>query len=364
MRKKGKNRRKNIRMRKKRIRFWAVGILLLLFIGTGAGAAFHYYISQKEPEEIRAVWVAYLDYKELGLYNQPEKAFRRNAEQFFEKAQDYGINTVYFHVRAFRDAAYKSEYFPMSRYIWDKEEEIPYDPLKIMIKLAKKHRMKLHAWLNPYRNRSFDKKILNPASEKSTEEILLCVREILDHYDVAGIHFDDYFYEEGSKVPKEKKKQNVNKMVQAVYREVKSHDEKTKFGISPAGNIGYCASIGADVKTWLSKKGYIDYIIPQIYWTDKHSATWKEKMFTDTLDEWIEINEAELPLYVGLALYRTGEKASDDPGWGKSNTNLARQLARLRETGCGGFALFSAKDFWRKGAQKELKHYGKEVLKQ
>lgn len=365
LKKKRKRRRRNIRLQQRRIRILtAAGICLLLALGIGAGIAIHHNGSQEKPAEVRALWVAYTDFKALGLYNKSEEEFRSNAERLFEQAEDYAVNTVYFHVRAFRDAAYKSERFPMSRYIWDRKKEIPYDPLEIMISLAKKHGMELHAWMNPYRNRTFEKPILNPASEQSTEEILLCIREVLEHYDVAGIHFDDYFYKEDSKVSEQKKKANVNRMVKAVYQEVKAYGEKLQFGISPAGNVGYCESLGADVRTWLQENGYVDYIMPQIYWTDKHSAAWREKMFSDTLDEWMDMNEADIPLYVGLALYRTGEKASDDPGWGKSSTNLARQVAQLRDKGCGGFALFSAKDFLRKGAQKELENYQKEVLEE
>lgn len=360
----GKKRRTSIRIRRKRRRaLAAAGIFLLLAVGIGTGLSLlHAGGSGERPEEVRAVWVSYMDFKALDLYNRSEDDFRHNGELLFQEAEKYAVNTVYFHVRAFRDAAYPSETFPISRYIWDREEDIPYDPLEIMTELAKKHDMELHAWLNPYRNRDFDKPILNPASEKSTEEILLCVREILDNYDVAGIHFDDYFYKEDSKIPERKMKENVNRMVRAVYREVKSYDRELQFGISPAGNVSYCESIGADVRTWVAQKGYVDYIIPQIYWTDQHSAAWREKMFTDTLDEWIDMNEAEIPIYIGLALYRTGKRASDDPGWGKSSTNLARQVARLREKNCGGFALFSAKDFLRRGAQRELENYQKEVL--
>lgn len=359
---KKKRKRKN-RVDRLRFRFMAGAVFFLLTVTVCSVFACQHVKQPRQGSEMRAVWLAYVDYKPLGLYNKTEAEFRENAEAFFQQAEENSINTVFFHVRAFRDTVFPSDNFPMSRYIWSRDESISYDPLDIMVRLAHKYHMQIHAWLNPYRNRDFDKKILNPALNKSTEEILLCIREILERYDVDGIHFDDYFYKEGSKVSEKKKKENVNAMIKAVYKEVKECGEKFQFGISPAGNISYCESIGADVKTWLSQEGYVDYIIPQIYWTDRHSASWREKMFTDTLDEWIGLNERNIPLYVGLALYRTGQKASDDPGWGKSSSNLAQQIAGLREKGCNGFALFSAKDFLRKSAQKELTYYRKEVVK-
>lgn len=315
----------------------------------------------EEPEEMRGIWIAYLDFKELGLHNKSKNVFTKNAEAFLQKAKDNNLNTVFFHVRAFRDATYQSETFPISKFLWDKKEPISYDPLKIMAKLAHKNGMQLHAWLNPYRNRKPEQRILNPEKEETTEEILTCVREIMKEYSVDGIHFDDYYYPETGfkKVSETDKRNNVNKMVKAVYKEVKSINEEVKFGISPAGNLQYAQSIGADIDTWLSQDGYVDYIIPQIYWTDKHSATWREKMFSDTLDQWISKNKKEKPLYVGLALYMTGKKADYDPGWKKSSHNLEKQLGILRERDCKGFVLFSAKDLYRKEAKKELKNFRK-----
>lgn len=362
--KKASGRQKRRISRKKRLRrrnrLLAAGLVLLIAAGAAAGFAL-FHQQERQEKEVRAIWLAYVDFKTVGLYNKSEEEFRENAERFFEKAEKNRVNTVYFHVRAFRDAAYPSDTFPMSRYLWSGEEEIPYDPLKIMIDLAHERKMTLHAWLNPYRNTDFEKEILDPADPASTEEILLCVREILEHYDVDGIHFDDYFYTEGAKLSSRKKMENVSRMVRAVYRTVKDYDQELLFGVSPAGNIGYCESIGADVKTWMSEEGYVDYLAPQIYWTDQHSASWRKKMFSDTLKEWISFNKAEVPLYIGLALYRAGEKASDDPGWKKREDNLARQLRILRKEGCAGYALFSAGDLYRKGARKELKNYRTEV---
>lgn len=329
------------------------------------GVCCYWYVNRDQtPAEIRGVWLSYVDFEPLGLYNQTEEAFREHAEAFFQQAEENSINTVYFHVRAFRDAAYQSEHFPMSKYIWDKEEEIDYDPLKIMTKLAKKHHMQLHAWLNPYRNKSSDEPILDPASETSTEEILLCIREILNTYKVAGIHFDDYFYMGGASESTEEKQQHVNKMIKSVYKAVKECGEKFQFGVSPAGDIAYCEVIGADVKTWLSGKGYVDYVIPQIYWTDSPGEEWRENMFTNTLDQWLDINKAKIPLYVGLALYKTGEASPDDQGWGESSSNLAEQISQMREKQCSGFVLFSARHFSRKQARQELENCRKEIQRE
>lgn len=310
-------------------------------------------------EEVRGVWVSYVDFAKLGLSNKGEAEFRENAEIFYDRAEELHINTVYFHVRAFRDAVYISEYFPVSKAIWSRSEELPYDPLKIMTELADEYGMEIHAWLNPYRNSSFEEEILDPAEEASTEDILLCVNELMDNYDIDGIHFDDYFYKEGDTLGTEAKMANVNRMIKQVYEAVHSHESGIVFGISPAGNIGYSESIGADVRTWLSEDGYVDYIIPQIYWTDEHTAAWRDDMFSDTLDEWLDINVKNKPLYVGLALYKTGIQEAEDPGWTSSSSNIESQVKQVRGKNCGGYVFFSASDMFRAGASEELNVYQK-----
>ncbi len=312
---------------------------------------------KRSGESVVGVWVSYGDFDTLGLYNQNEDGFRANAESFLDKAEYYGVNTVYFHVRAFRDAVYKSDHFPLASYVWDKNDNIDYDPLKVIVELAHEHDMELHAWMNPYRNTSFEEKILDPASKETREEILLCVEEVLDNYDVDGIHFDDYFYEDGNTLSESEKKKNVNRMVREVYKTVHSAGRNLVFGISPAGNTSYCASIGADIETWMSEDGYVDYIVPQIYWTDEHTAPWRDDMFSDTLNEWIDLNKNDTDLYIGLAAYKAGINEEADPGWAGSSENLALQVMQIKEKECGGYVFFSAGDFYRNSAGEELGNY-------
>lgn len=359
MRKKKKYNRKRINAKKRRQTVkTAVAVFLVMLVAVTALTMCRSQGTQLR-DEVRGVWVSYVDFAKLGLSNKSETEFRENAAAFYDRAEELHINTVYFHVRAFRDAVYKSEYFPVSKAIWSRSEAIPYDPLEIMAELADEYEMELHAWMNPYRNSSFEEAILDPADEASTEDILLCVNELLDNYDIDGIHFDDYFYKEGDPLSASEKMANVNRMVQRVYEEVHSHKGGAVFGISPAGNTGYSESIGADVRTWLSEDGYVDYIVPQIYWTDEHTAAWRDRMFSDTLDEWQEINVKGKPVYIGLALYKTGKQETDDPGWITCNSNIEFQIRQLREKNCGGYVFFSASDLFREGAAEELKIYQK-----
>lgn len=158
-----------------------------------------------------------------------------------------------------------------------------------------------------------------------------------------GIHFDDYFYVPGMAdgLPQSDKMEYVNNLIRKVYYNIKCIDKDVSFGISPAGNISYTMSQGTDIETWLSNEGYVDYIMPQIYWTDSY-VTGDElgSMFSNRCREWSKLNKIGIPMYVGLALYRVGEESDVDLGWGMCDTNLAVQYGKALSYGYKGYALF------------------------
>lgn len=314
----------------------------------------------------RGVWVSCFEFEKLGLKDKTESEFRANASRIFATIKGSGCNTVYFHVRAFDDAIYPSQVTRWSKYVTSTRRAPSYDPLKILIELAHKRGLKFHAWLNPYR--VTQKKVLDPAKAATTDRIVRQVSEIVNHYAVDGIHFDDYFYptneKKYNKVSKAARKKNVNAMVKKIYNTVKAKKSSLKFGISPAGDIKYCEKIGADVRTWLSGTGYVDYIVPQIYWSDQYIMKGKKTaLFRDRLAEWRAINTQDIPMYVGLALYKTGYSLKEDPGWRKSSGNISRQLKMIRAGNTEGYVLFSYSDLIRSGAAKELKNYYKTIGK-
>lgn len=310
----------------------------------------------------RGVWVAFYEFYSAGLSNRTEAAFRKNAEKMFKKISDYGCNEVYFHVRAFDDAIYPSKIVGWSKYLSTDGRALPYDPLKILVELAHAQNLKLHAWMNPYRVTT--DKILDPAKKKTIKRIVNQVKEIIDNYEVDGIHFDDYFYlgDSYSHVKASTRRKKVNKMVKAVHDAVKEKSESLEFGISPAGNYEYCMSIGADVKTWLSEPGYIDYIIPQIYWSDVYKMNGKmTKLYSERLALWQEANKIDLPMYIGLGLYRAGKGVSPDYGWSRSNSNLRDQARLLKSGNCEGYTLFAYSDIDSSEARKEMKNFLEEI---
>ncbi len=305
----------------------------------------------------RGVWVSCFEYEDLGLQDKSVEVFQTNVNKLFAKIKASGCNTVYFHVRAYDDAIYPSSVTGWSKKLTTSGEAPDYDPLKILVSSAHIHGLKFHAWLNPYRVTK--KKVLDPGKTSTTTRIVKQVREIVENYDVDGIHFDDYFYPTNEKkynsVSKATRMANVNAMVRKVYKTIKEIDSSVKFGISPAGDISYCEKIGADVKTWMSNSGYVDYIVPQIYWSNKYRMSGKiKKLYSQRLAKWRKLNKKDVPMYVGLALYKAGYSVSGDLGWSRTNTNLANQVRKIKSGNTEGYVLFSATDLYRDTAKKEI----------
>ena len=74
---------------------------------------------------------------------------------------------------------------------------------------------------------------------------------------------------------------------------------------APKGNIdiNYNKQY-ADVKYWIEKEGYLDYIMPQVYYGFKNSVP-----FAATVEEWADLaSQSDVDLYIGLAAYKIGQE--------------------------------------------------------
>lgn len=318
----------------------------------------------------KACWVSYQDIYN-NLRDKTEAEFRTALDKMYDDILDNNMNTVIMHVRAMGDAMYPSNYYPWSTYISSDRSHPGYDPLLIMVEMAHEKGLKLEAWINPYRlslsnttTNSFKATgyyskyssyiieykssdqiclVLDPSKQEARDIITNGVMEIVKNYDVDAIHFDDYFYVSGmmDELPEDVKKENVNKLIKQVYAAIKEADSDCEFGISPAGNLSNARTQGADIDTWLSQSGYVDYIMPQIYWSDSYkTSSGTVTMFTDRCKEWQAINKNDTPIYAGLALYRVGEASQIDLGWSAATNNLSKQYETAYGLGYDGFALF------------------------
>lgn len=394
-----------------------ITIILAPFGISGAKAA-----EQKDnkDEEFNAVWISYLEFNdrlkdpETGKLGFTKKRFETVIDEMFDNAAELNMDAVIVHVRPFGDAFYPSEYFPWSKYISGIQGKDPgFDPLEYMVKAAHERGLQFHAWINPYRvtsgttdvstlskdnnarkwknskDKDKQRRVLsfggslyyNPADEWVQFFIRSGVKEIVENYDVDGIHFDDYFYpnlgsnyaknfdyQEYNAYVKESKKEgikplsiqdwrrnNVNTLIKKVYKTIKSVNKDVVFGISPGGFLDYLLMNDryyCDIETWLSKPGYVDYIAPQIYWSFSHSKF----PFDKTLDRWIKLRKNKnVKIYAGIAVYKSG--SNEDKEWKNDANILAKQVEYARSTGqVDGFLYFRYDYFYKKATQKGVKN--------
>ena len=287
----------------------------------------------------KGVWISFLDIQSY-LKGKDQASFDATFSSMCDTVAAQGCNAVIVHVRSHNDAIYPSAIYPWSTEMLGGNPG--FDPLADMVSIAHSKGLTFHAWINPYGYRNGV--ICGNAALATNANIVAGVQEIVSNYAVDGIHFDDYFAPVGAA--------NINSMVASVHSVCAAAGRV--FGIAPQGNIQNCMAAGADVATWLSTPGYVDYLCPQIYWTDQYGVAAKTPMFSNRLAAWKALDKAGIPLYVGLAGYRAGQPLSYDPGWALSNTNLATQVDKARAAGYTGYALYRYSTLVSPAAATEL----------
>lgn len=332
--------------------------------------------------EMAGVWITYNEIKNMAL---DEGGFSKAFDEAAKKCRDLGITDIFLHTRAFCDSIYPSRIFPQAEYFGGA------DALKTAVDICHGYGMKIHAWINPYRvstasadintlpDASPAKKFLtdddpsndndvcftengiflNPSGVHAKLLVLSGIREILDNYDVDGIHFDDYFYPTVSadfdktsyenytretSLPltlEDWRRQNVNALLNACYCAVKQKGKDILFGVSPAADIDRCYNtLFADIEGWIGG-GYIDYIMPQLYFGFEYPVT--RFCFDNLLEVWLDkVRNKNVAIYCGLANYKIGtDKSPDNEEWNKYDDIIARQISLLRSKNVNGFVLFS-----------------------
>ena len=304
-----------------------VSILLVavLLLTTG-----NFGVSRKQAQaanNMRGVWLSFIDQQQF-LRGKGQADYDATFRSICQTAAARGLNAIFVHVRSHNDAIYPSSIYPWSAQMLLGVDP-GFDPLADMVTIAHENGLQIHAWINPYGYRNGV--ICGNAALATNDNIVAGVTEILDKYAVDGIHFDDYFPPIGAT--------NINSMVSRVHTVCANHGKI--FGIAPQGNIQNCMAAGADVATWLSTPGYVDYIAPQIYWTDNYGAAGVTTMSSDRLAAWKSLNKAGITMYVGMALYRAGSVSTSDPGWSRNTNNLANQSAKAQSLGYTGYILYN-----------------------
>lgn len=283
-------------------------------------------MAQGPKHEFRASWVATV----WGIdwpHGSTATVQKAELDAILNKAKAGNMTAVMFQVRGYSDALYHStKGEPWSSVLTGTRGNAPsYDPLQYAIDGAHARGLELHVWINPYRVGNYtnissqiqsswilgsgSSRILDPGNPAARQYVLSVIEDIVDHYDIDGIIFDDYFYKD---VPassaatgettrtaannphnlslQDWRRENVNLFVQSVMQMVQTKKPYLRFGIGPAGvwstsahkvynadytqydNVSACpgtwdvySDLYCDGAAWL-KRGIIDYIAPQLYW--------------------------------------------------------------------------------------------------
>ncbi|WP_338682939.1 family 10 glycosylhydrolase [Streptomyces acidiscabies] len=358
-------------------RAFAVAALSVVAGATNAAAAGREF-GRSARREMRGMWLATVANRDF-----PSKAGLTVAQQraelvsWLDLAVRSRLNTVIFQVRPTADALWPSPYEPWSAVLTGTQGVNPgWDPLGTAVAGAHARGLQLHAWFNPFRiaNHTDPTKLVptHPArvhpewvvtyggrmyyNPGLPEARAFCRRAILDavrRYPLDAVHFDDYFYPYpvagqvfdddaaytayGKGFPDRAswRRANIDRFVLDMAARIKAVRPATRFGVSPFGvwrnkttdPLGSDTRAAqsyddnfADTRKWV-REGWIDYIVPQVYWNIGFAAADYAKL----VPWWAEVAKgSRTELYIGEALYKAGDPAQAAP-W-QDPAELSRHL--------------------------------------
>lgn len=342
-------------------------------------------------EEVRAIYISYIELSEY-FNGKDEEEAKDIVKKIVNNIKDNNFNLIILQVRSFSDSIYKSSIFPVN-YSINRDEDIilEYDLLEIFIEYSHKLGVDIHAWINPFRIRNetdistisinnpaykllntnsvkiIDNKGIyyNPADNTAQKLILEGINEINNNYDIDGIQFDDYFYpsDDIDLLNYEEYKNNggnleiddyrlevISKFISDVYKLIKEKDKNILFGIAADGNIDNNYNIHyLDIHKLLSCDGYIDYIMPELYYGFNHEF----KPFINTINEWNSyIKNKDISLIVALSLYKSGNideyAGSGNREWIEYDNIVKNQVLIARNmSNYKGFSIFRYDNYFK-----------------
>ncbi|WP_432432717.1 family 10 glycosylhydrolase [Cohnella rhizoplanae] len=325
---------------------------------------------------LRGVWISSVFNLDWPSTASSGNEVKQKAEYvtMLDQFQRMGLNAVFMQVRPASDALYRSSLVPWSKVLTGTQGRDPgYDPLQFLVEETHKRGMQFHAWFNPFRANTDTNtsklaanhvvnqhpewivttgtiKYINPGIPEARQHIIDAIMEVVNGYDIDGVHLDDYFYPssgvfsddatfalhnpEGILLKADWRRNNINAFVRDLGASVHAAKPGVSLGISPFGvwrnrsadptgsdtkaSVTAYDSMYADVRTWI-RQGWIDYVAPQIYWSMSYSAARYDKL----VDWWSgEVAGTEVKLYVGHAVYKLG---TQEAGW-QSAGEIINQL--------------------------------------
>lgn len=294
-------------------RLFLFSSLLCLFIATPL-----LYGQPSPKHEVRAAWITAvygLDWPRTKA-TTPASTQKQKDElvDILDKLKEANFNTILFQARTRGDVLYKSDIEPYNSILTGKSGKDPgYDPLAFAVEECHKRGMECHAWMVtiplggrkhvaslgkqsvtrrqpkicvPYKREYF----LNPGNPKTKEYLMSLVKEVVERYDVDGVHFDYLRYPErafrfpdsydyrkygNGRSLDQWRRDNITEILRHIYKGVKKLKPWVKVSTCPVGKYrdtsrypskGWNAFHVAyqDVQGWLGE-GIQDQIYPMMY---------------------------------------------------------------------------------------------------
>jgi len=325
---------------------------------------------------VRGAWISSvynLDWPSTASYGNEMKQ-KQEFATMLDQFQQMGLNAVFMQVRPASDALYRSALVPWSKVLTGTQGRDPgYDPLQYLIEETHKRGMQFHAWFNPFRANtdtntstlasnhvavqhpewivaSGSIMYINPGIPEARQHIIDTIMEVVNGYDIDGVHLDDYFYPSSGIFSDDAtfalhnpnrillkgdwRRDNINTFVRDLGTSIHAAKPGVSFGISPFGvwrnlasdptgsdtkaSVTAYDSMYADVRTWI-RQGWIDYVAPQIYWSMSFSAARYDKL----VSWWSgEVAGTNVKLYIGHGVHKLG---TTEAGW-QSSAEIINQL--------------------------------------
>ena len=329
--------------------------------------------------ELRGMWIASVtntDWPSAPGLAPAEQ--RQELLDLLDVAVERRLNAVMVQVRPTADAFWPSPYEPWSQYLTGTQGRDPgWDPLGTAVHEAHRRGLELHAWFNPYRVAMTDdpgtlapthparlhpdwvlpyggKLYYNPGLPEVRRFVEDAMLDAVRRYPLDAVHWDDYFYPypvagqtfadddayarygAGFADRNAWRRNNTDLLVSETAARIKRIRPGTDFGISPFGvwrnaandPLGSATQAGvqtyddlhADTRGWV-KRGWLDYIAPQIYWNIGFAAA----DYAVLVPWWSDVVAGtRAKLYVGEALYKAG--AAGQPAPWQDPAELSRHL--------------------------------------
>ena len=333
-------------------------IFILFHLAVASYGQSFYAVNPNPKYEVRAVWlttIGGIDWPHS--YAQSERSAEKQKEELraiLDRLQKANINTILLQTRIRATTIYPSQYEPWDGCLSGFPGKSPgYDALQFAIDECHKRGMEVHAWVvtipvgkwNSYGCRQLRKRFprlikridqdgyMDPEATQTGCYLAEMCREIVQRYDVDGIHLDYIRYPETWKfrISKDQARGKITRIVEKIHQAVKKEKPWVKMSCSPIGKFddlsrywshGWNAytKVAQDAQAWL-KDGLMDELFPMMYFRG-------DQFFPFAID-WKEHSYGKI-IAPGLGIYFL------DPKEGKWNiSDITSELYHLRNIGEG-----------------------------